>query len=190
MGLETIHLVGWSLGASVALNYAAHHPSRIKTLTLLGAPNLQAPINRPLFDQRLQHYAQGGTQTELVDQTFGSTRAMLSERSRQSKPEVVELLYQEQLGNSPQTAERVINSYVDRPDFAHILARVRCQVHIIVGDEDPICGAASALELKEQIPQIILTPVAHCGHYYALEQPALVARAIEAGFARMAPKKA
>src|SRR5262249_9580389 len=40
LGLERVHLLGWSMGAHVALQYLLDHPARVRSLTLLapGSP--------------------------------------------------------------------------------------------------------------------------------------------------------
>jgi len=53
LGLETFHLVGFSMGAMTALQYAVQHSARLRTLTVVGITTQREPrasVARRLMD--------------------------------------------------------------------------------------------------------------------------------------------
>lgn len=57
LSLAPFHLVGWSFGAEVSLDYALNHPERIRTLTLIEPPAIwvlrtKEPLSQALLDEQ------------------------------------------------------------------------------------------------------------------------------------------
>lgn len=176
IGAPRAALCGWSLGATVALNYAARHPERVIALALLGAPHPHRPINRALFKKRLDLIASGATAADVVEKTFGAVAQGFSPWTHIHRPQAIEQVRQEHLGQDIALAARVVDGYDTRPDFITVLSQVRCPVHLFVGADDKNCDLACAEELQRHLEHSDITVVADCGHYYAVEQPEAVAR--------------
>ncbi|MDX2225143.1 MAG: alpha/beta hydrolase [Rhodospirillaceae bacterium] len=175
-------LCGWSLGATVALNYASRHPERVASLVLLGAPDPNRPIDRAFFARRLALAQSGAPIAEIVAQTFPAVEGNFSPWTRTHRPEVVDRVRREHLGNLPRLMAPVLDGYASRPDFGPILAKVgatlNAPIALIVGDDDRACPRAGAEALARRLPGSTIHAVANCGHYYAVEQPDTVAELI------------
>lgn len=180
IGTKRAFICGWSLGATVALNYASLRPERVIALALLGAPHPNRPINRALFKRRLDLIASGATAASVVEQTFSTIAQSFSPWIRANRPEAIEQVRQEHLSHDIKLAARVVEGYDTRPDFNEILAKMKCPVHLFVGADDKNCDLSGAEELQRNLEQADITIVPDCGHYYAVEQPEAVARLMSA----------
>ncbi|MGW0395378.1 alpha/beta fold hydrolase [Streptomyces sp. NPDC003042] len=58
LGITTAHVVGHDWGAAVAWYLAAHHPDRVRTLTALAIPHLDAYQHAYRVDEEQQHSSQ------------------------------------------------------------------------------------------------------------------------------------
>ncbi len=58
--LRQAFLVGWSLGAAVALNAASRYPERVEGMALLGAPRPNRTINLDVFQAPSRHHRKRG----------------------------------------------------------------------------------------------------------------------------------
>lgn len=178
-------LVGWSLGATVALNFASQHPERVRAMALLGAPHPDRPINRALFQRRLEIIAGGGTAADVVAATFDMIAKAFSPVTLDHRPEALEQVRQEHLSHDVALAATLVEAYASRPDLHTILPKVCCPVTLLVGDADQTTNLAGAEELQRRLADATLRMVPHSGHYYAVEQADTVARMIaEAARAR------
>jgi pimeloyl-ACP methyl ester carboxylesterase len=178
VGLQAAPLVGWSLGATVGMNFASQNPERVPALVLLGAPRPDRPIDRAYFYKRLEMVKRGATAADVVDQTFQTVTNMFSPWTLEHRPEALEQVRQEQLRNRVDFVEPIIGAYESRPDFGPMLAGVRCPVGIVAGEADR-SGVAGAEALSGILPLTHVEIVPDCGHYYAVEQPQATADAIE-----------
>jgi pimeloyl-ACP methyl ester carboxylesterase len=182
-GIERTFLVGWSLGATVALNYASRYPDRVRAMALLGAPHPNRPINRALFQKRLDVIADGGDAAAVVAATFPAIAAAFSPWTATHRPDAIAQIRAEHLAQDVRLAAAVVEGYASRPDLHAVLPRVACPVTLLVGDADRTCDRAGAEELARRLPQATVRVVADCGHYYPVEQPEAVAAMIAAAFA-------
>ena len=50
LGLNSVHLVGFSMGSFIAMRVAARHPALVRTLTLIGpSADAEEPQNMPRY---------------------------------------------------------------------------------------------------------------------------------------------
>ena len=165
LGLETFHLLGFSMGGATALGFAVRHPERLRTLVLVGiAPERQprASVARRLFD---------AGRIEADDPEWA---AELSARhdAGQGRGAWQRLL--------PAIARDVASQELQGPAD---LVRIDCPVLLAVGDRDPFVPADQAWRLKRQLPDARLLVAPDCGHEVLLRRPALAIEAL-AGFYR------
>jgi pimeloyl-ACP methyl ester carboxylesterase len=178
IGAANAIVCGWSLGAAVALNAASQWPRRIAALVLLGAPRPDRPINRKTFERRLELIAKGATAADVVAATFEATANGLGAWARAHRPAAVERIRHEHLAQDVALASRVVDAYCSRPDLMAVVPKVSCPVHLIVGADDRMCDLDGARVLAGELAHADITVIPDCGHYYAVEQPEAVARAI------------
>ncbi len=181
-GIARANLVGWSLGATVALNFASQFPARVDRIALLGAPHPDRPTNRALFEKRLSIIANGGTAADVVAATFAGIAQALSPWVLEHRPEALEQVRQEHLSHDVALAAKVVDGYATRPDLNALLPKVQCPVTLIVGDADRTCDLAGSQELQRRLSHATIEIAPDCGHYYGVEQPDTVARLIAEAF--------
>lgn len=173
LGIARATLLGWSMGASIAINAARRWPERIEAIVLLGAPDptRQVDVGRLRERQRESAALDSGALRER------DTRELLGNlgSAAPGDPALLARLLEERAATSPERASRAIDGYASRPDLTTILPDVRCPAHLIVGEEDRICPLAGARVLQSHLPQATLDLLPGCGHYYAVERPGAVA---------------
>jgi pimeloyl-ACP methyl ester carboxylesterase len=165
LGLDTFHLLGYSMGGATALGFAARHPERLRTLVVVGITPQREPratVARRLFDpQRIR----------LHDPRWAQ------ELARRHDPV-----------QGPGAWERLL------PAVAHDVAahdllgpaelrRIDAPTLVVVGDRDPFVPVDHAWGLKRQLPDARLFVAPDCGHEVLRRRPALFNEAL-AGFYR------
>lgn len=174
LGLERAWLLGWSLGTTVALNFAAQHSERVEGLVLLGAPHPDKPVNRDFLRRRAAMFRESRDPAAVVDGLLDQIAAMFAAGHR---PEALETVRREQIAAAPFAAQTTA-AYDTRPPLDPILARVRQPVTLLVGSEDRTCDRSGAEAMRQRLRDARLEVIADCGHYYAVEQPEAVAAAV------------
>ena len=165
LGLETFHLLGFSMGAATALGFAVGHPERLRTLVLVGISPQREPrasVARRLFDpQRIR----------LHDPRWAQ------ELSRRHDPLQGPGAWQRLL---PAIARDVASQELHGPAD---LRRIDAPTLVVVGDRDPFVPVDHAWGLRRQLPDARLFVAPDCGHEVMIRKPALFNEAL-AGFYR------
>jgi pimeloyl-ACP methyl ester carboxylesterase len=165
LGLETFHLLGFSMGAMTALGFAIRHPERLRTLVTVGLSTMREPrasVARRLFDpDRIERQDPAwAAQLEARHgpvQGPGSWRRLLSAVAR-------DVAAQELPGPRD-------------------LRRVEPPTLVVCGDRDPFVPVDHAWGLKRQLPDARLFVAPGCGHEVMARRPGLFNEAL-AGFYR------
>jgi pimeloyl-ACP methyl ester carboxylesterase len=178
--LDRSAVCGWSLGSTIALNAASQQPDRISALVLLGAAHPDRPIDRAYFLRRLAMVEAGASAAQVVADTFDMVSGMFSPWTLAHRPEALEQVRQEQLGNRVDLVAPLVAAYESRPDVGAILRAIVCPVAVLAGDADQ-GGLLGAEALSERLPLCRVERIPNCGHYYAVEQPEAVAEAMVRG---------
>ena len=165
LGLETFHLLGFSMGGATALGFAVRHPGRLRTLVLAGiAPERQprASVARRLFD---------------ADRIEAQDPEWASELSARHDPVQGPGAWQRLL---PAIARDVASQELqDPPTSSGSTARCCSWSAIATRSSRPTRRGA----LKRQLPDARLLVAPDCGHEVLLRRPALAIEAL-AGFYR------
>jgi pimeloyl-ACP methyl ester carboxylesterase len=175
-------LVGWSLGASVALNAAHLAPDRITQIVLLGAPDPGTPVDVTKLRERHQE-----RQVLDVSSRRERERAELSQRvapSAAARRGLLEGLIADREASSFELQARAIAAYPTRPDLRRVASEIICPVHLFVGEHDPVTPLQSAQRMAASLRDADVQVVPDCGHYYAAEQPEWLAARIALAFKR------
>jgi len=160
LGLDTFHLLGFSMGAATALGFAIRHPERLRTLVVAGiTPNREprASVARRLFDP---------------ERIATRDPAWAAELDRRHDPVQGEGGWERLL---PVLAREVAAQGLHSPAE---LRRIDAPTLVAVGDGDPFVPVDHAWGLKRQLPDARLLVVPDCGHDVTSRRPALFNEAL------------
>ncbi len=165
LGIDTFHLLGFSMGAMTALQLAARYPDRLRTLVVVGITTQREP--RASVVRRLMDPAR-------IDRDDPGWAAHLGRRhdAHQGEGAWRRLL--------PAIAADVAAQPLLGP---RDLRRIELPALVAVGDHDPFVPVDHAWGLMRQLPDGRLFVAPDCGHEVMVRRPALFNEAC-AGFYR------
>ena len=165
LGLRTFHLLGFSMGAMTALQYATRHPARLQTLVVIGITPEREPrtsVARRLMDPTriLEHdpaWAAELARRHDPVQGPGAWQRLLAAISGD-------------LAVQPLIGPRELHG-IDAPTM------------VVCGDRDPFVPVDHAWGLARQIPRARLFVLPDCGHEVTARRPGLFSEGLS-GFYR------
>ena len=165
LGIDSFHLVGFSMGAMTALQFGARHPERLRTLVVVGITTHREPrasVGRRLMDPAM---------ILARDPAFA---ARLSKRHDAGQGEGA---WQRLL---PAIAADIAAQPLLTPAELHA---IDCPAMVACGDRDPFVPTEHAAGLARQFPMGRLFIAPDCGHEVMSRRPGLFNEAM-AGFYR------
>jgi pimeloyl-ACP methyl ester carboxylesterase len=155
LGLETFHLLGFSMGAMTALQYAARFADRLRTLVVIGITTQREPrtsVARRLMDPvRADRddpaWGQVLARRHDVGQGVGAWRRLL-----------------------PAIAADVAVQPLLTPKDLH---GIDAPAMVVCGDRDPFVPVDHAWGIHRQLPDSRLFVVPDCGHEVMVRRPGL-----------------
>jgi pimeloyl-ACP methyl ester carboxylesterase len=165
IGLQTFHLMGFSMGAMTALQFAVRAPERLRTLVVIGITTHREPrasVGRRQMDPErvLAH-----------DPTWAATLARRHDAG-QGVGAWQRLL--------PAIAADIVAQPLLTPAQLH---GIDCPTMVVCGDRDPFVPVEHAAGLARQIPLGRLFVAPDAGHEVMVKRPGLFNEAV-AGFYR------
>src|SRR5262245_53300296 len=165
LGLDSFHLLGFSMGAMTALQFGARSPERLRTLIVIGITTLREPrasVGRRLMDPEriLAHepeFAARLGRRHDAGQGAGAWQRLL-----------------------PAIAADIAAQPLLTPAELH---RIDCPAMVVCGDHDPFVPPEHAAALARQLPDGRLFVAPDCGHEVMSRRPGLFNEAIS-GFYR------
>lgn len=175
-------VVGWSLGALIALELARLYPERVARLILIGAtPRFAAAPDWP-------HGLDAGTVAafgeDYTHQTAACLRRFLTLQSLGEKTARRSLLSRLETACVPHPEGRPLPALADGlkilsgSDLRPRLATIGQPVHLIHGDGDTLMPLAAARWLAAALPNARLSVLEGCGHALPLSHPVELAQLI------------
>ncbi len=155
LGLDTFHLLGFSMGAMTALQFAARHPGRLRTLVIVGITTQREP--RTSVVRRLMDPAR-------IERDDPAWAALLGRRHdpvhgggawRRLLPAIA--------------ADVAVQPLLGPAD----LRRIELPALVAVGDRDPFVPVDHAWGLMRQLPNARLLVAPGCGHEVMVQRPSL-----------------
>jgi pimeloyl-ACP methyl ester carboxylesterase len=155
LGLDSFHLLGFSMGAMTALMLGTRLPERLRTLVVVGITTQREP--RASVGRRLMDPAR----ILARDPQFAAT---LSRRH--------------DAGQGPGAWQRLLPAIAadiaDQPLLSPAeLHRIDCPAMVVCGDRDPFVPPEHAAGLARQLPHGRLFVVPDCGHEVMSRRPGL-----------------
>lgn len=170
-GGQPIHMVGFSMGGYLALEYALLHPDAYRSLTMVGASAFGLPVEER---ERREKY--------LPMLTQGSYKGISCHRlaqfvhpDRVDDPAVGGVVRAMDARLGKETLIRQITSGSLRASFLEDLHRLRCPVQLIGAEGDQVIKPSSLRRMEERIPDVRLHLLPDTGHMIPLERPQAVA---------------
>lgn len=173
LGLKRFPLLGVSLGASIAIAYAARHPDRVSHLVLYGGyargrlrrqPSALAQEEAELL-ARLAEIGWG--RPDLAFRQFFTTQ-FIPQGTPEQQAWFNEL---QQLSTSPANAARMMR-VSDQIDVTPLLAHVRCPVLVLHADHDARVPFEEGRLLAGEIPRARFVPLHSPNHLLLDSEPA------------------
>ena len=162
LGLDTFHILGFSMGAMTALQFASRDPSRLRTLIVVGITTQREPrasVARRLMDPERVDRQEPGWGAELA---------------RRHDPVQGEGAWRRLL---PAIAADVATQPLLGP---RDLRRIDLPAMVVCGDRDPFVPVDHAWGLARQLPDGRLFVVPGCGHVVMVRKPGLFNEALGA----------
>ncbi|HEY7591077.1 MAG TPA: alpha/beta hydrolase [Candidatus Limnocylindrales bacterium] len=155
LGLATFHLLGFSMGAMTALQFAARHPERLRTLVVVGITTQREP--RASVASRLMDPPR-----ILANDPEWATELAARHDPGQGQGAWTRLL--------PAIAADVrVQPLITPRD----LRRIEVPALVACGDRDPFVPVDHAWGLQRQLPDGRLFVAPDCGHEVMVKRPAL-----------------
>ncbi|MCP5201563.1 MAG: alpha/beta hydrolase [Gammaproteobacteria bacterium] len=166
LGLERIHLVGFSMGGWAAAEFAAFYPRRLKSLTLITPVGLRLPDEPGVDIFQL-------APAELMDRLFKDKDVMM-----QWLPDPENFDEGIHLYSEFSAAARLM--WAPRYNLAleRRLKRLACPALVVGAEEDRLVPNAMSDKYAEVLPAARLVRLAGTGHEPLLERPQELARLI------------
>jgi pimeloyl-ACP methyl ester carboxylesterase len=162
LNLNSVPVVGFSLGAWLGVELAIHRPARVERLVMTAAAGLHlddAPMAEIFIDdlQQVRELVFYDPASEAVDlavpTSLDDERILNWIRAREA------------------TARIGWNPYLHNPRLAQHLHRVQCPTRVVWGREDKLIPLAHGEHYAEHIPGAQLTVFEQCGHMVPFEKP-------------------
>lgn len=179
--LEQVDICGHSMGGSIAIQYAAQHPSRVRKLSLIDSACY--PFSIPLKGRLplmpvigpflFKHLYRRPIFRDYFKREVWSDHPNIDERS-------VDEYYEEFTPPlSREAAYRCLKATISMDSLVPLIPMVRAETAVIWGEEDRIFPLELGQRLSREIPNATLTVLDRCGHAPNEERPQETANVIK-----------
>ena len=187
LALDGAHLLGYSMGARVALAIAANYPGRVRSAVLLGvSAGFADPAERALrvrADAQLSRRLRSGGLEDFVAEWM--QQPLFASQQRLGRDFLAQARRQ-RLRNSAGGLARSLEGMgsADMPPLHGVLGRVEAPVLLLAGSED-LKFSAIARQLGALLPRAQVGSVPRAGHAAHLENPAAFNELVRTFFDRV-----
>ena len=183
LGIERAWLVGWSMGAYTALQFALRRPGRVLGVVATSVGSGSPPADQPAFRASMRELADAwehqGPEAAAALIAAGVGRQALRRRNPAAWDAWLADLKTHSQGGMARTCRNFQGLRPSLEDFAEPLSRLDLPVLLIVGEEDAPCLETTSF-LARALPRARLWTVPGGGHSPNLEDPAAYNAAIAA----------
>ena len=171
LGIDKAVVVGLSWGGMVAMRFALQHPTRVSGLAILDASAEVHPLAERLrYRAMIALHKRAGLPHSLFDREVAPK--MFSERTRRTRPDLVERSYQHAMGfNRDGVAKGGLAILIHRKSILEKISAIRVPTLVMVGREDTATPLEKSENIARSIPGAELVVLDDVGHMCALEDP-------------------
>lgn len=170
LGIESAHLLGMSMGGSVALTFAGLYPERVRSLVLADTTAWYGENAVTTWNERAAKAVAVPRENQVpfqVDRWF-------TEAFRTSHPSEVQRVV-DIFVDTDSEAHAAASRAMGEMDSRHLLPSITAPTLVLVGEEDYATPPAMARELADGIPGATLRVLPALRHLSLVEQPELAA---------------
>jgi len=169
LALDSVHLLGMSMGGSVAMTFAGAHPTRVRSLVLADTTAWYGPDAPSTWAQR----ARQASSVPRVDQLPFQLDRWFSADFRSTHPSesvrVADIFLRTRSG-----AHAAAATAMGQLDARPLLPAITAPTLVLVGEHDYATPPAMAAALAEAIPDASLRVLPELRHLSLIEQPGLI----------------
>lgn len=170
---SSAHLVGCSMGGTIALSFAGHFPSQSASITVIDASiwyGVDAPVK---WEQRAQTAVKGGMETLIEFQRPRWFSPRFIDEQTLFVVDALNIFTANQISNYVKSCRMLGHA-----DEREIIKNYSGRAMVIVGGEDYATPLSMAEEIASRIPNAKLRVIPEARHFTPLESPDLVAEYI------------
>lgn len=175
-GLQQMDLVGFSMGALVALGYAAAHPSRVRRMVLLNSVYDRTLAEREAVIERVAEVRAGGYAASIeqaIDRWF-------SPKFAAAHPDVVHGVRDRLQRNDDRAYADAYEVFATADaELVHVAPGINVPTLVITGSDDARSTPAMATLLADALPAATCHVIEGARHLTPLECPQTVAGLIQ-----------
>lgn len=175
-GIDSIVLVGASMGGYVALAFLRRHPGRVRALALVST---KASADTPAEAAQRRAFASlvldPASRAQVV---AAALPTLLGATTRGGRPEVVAAVRGIVSNTSPEAIAWSQRAIASRPDAVDVLRATHVPSVVVAGEEDELVPLSSARRLASSLPDAGLVTVPQAGHLAPMEAPGAVTAAL------------
>lgn len=165
MGVERAHFVGHSMGTIVCQHLAVREPSRIASLTLLGALAEPTDATRKGLGSRAAQARSGGM-SDIADAIVANAISTHTrERSPAAAAFVRESITRQDAESYARNCEALAKATAADP------RRIVVPTLLVTGDADTVNPPGVGQALADRIKGAVFSTIDRCGHWATIEAP-------------------
>lgn len=165
--VEAAHLVGFSHGARIALQFANSYPDRLRKLALVSATARPTARARTIVRSWREVLERGGMEA----MAWAALPAILGEHYLEQSERIIAGIIKASVErNSEEGVRRLLDAMIDYPDLADLARGVEAATLVLSADDDLLVTKEGARRLAELVGGDHVE-IAGCGHTIPIEKP-------------------